>query len=142
MLKTSVAVSKPSSPATDLSSNFTQPKFTDAEFLQKKSSSIKFAKVFTVIPMLPADASGAFLAYQLLKPERLAPTVPKAPIFQPGKASILDCNPLASFCNLEISPFFSFNSFFNSSSVCAFAVKAIQTNRIKTVNFFISFFLI
>ncbi|MFT7252363.1 MAG: hypothetical protein ACI9FW_002124, partial [Flavobacterium sp.] len=42
-VKTSVVVSKPSSPATDSSSNFTQPRLIPLEFLQKYVSSIKLA---------------------------------------------------------------------------------------------------
>jgi hypothetical protein len=68
---------------------FTQPRFTAPEFLQKNLSSIKFAYPFTVIPILPADVFGAALAYQLLKPDKLAPIVPKAPFLQPGRAFIL-----------------------------------------------------
>jgi len=78
-VNTSDAVSKSSSPEIDLSSNFTHPKLRLPEFLQKKPSSIKLAKPFTVIPILAAFASGAFLAYQLLKPDKLAPIVPNAP---------------------------------------------------------------
>lgn len=87
-VNTSEAVSKSSSPEIDLSSNFTQPKLRFPEFLQKKSSSIKLAKAFTVIPILAASALGAFLAYQLLKPDKLAPIVPNAPTLQPGSLSI------------------------------------------------------
>ena len=89
IVKTSVAVSKPSlSSGISLSSSFTQPKFTFAEFLQKNLSSIKLAKAFTVIPIFPADEFGAVLEYQLLKPDKLPPIVPKAPFLQPGRASI------------------------------------------------------
>ena len=91
-MKTSVAVSKFSlSVTSSLSSIFTQPTLIAPEFLQKKSSSIKFAKPFTVIPILPAEALGADLEYQLLKPETLPPIVPKAPFLHPGRASIFAC---------------------------------------------------
>ena len=106
IVKTSVAVSKPSSSTTPFSSNLTQPKFTAREFLQKNFSSIKLAKPFTVMPMFPADAVGAVLEYQLLNPDKLPPIVPKAPFLQPGSASILDCKDVATFSNLEIAVFF------------------------------------
>jgi hypothetical protein len=117
IVKTSVAVSKPSSPATLCSSNFTQPKLTAAEFLQKNASSIKLANALTVIPILPAVAVGAVLAYQLLKPDKLPPIVPKAPFLHPGSALSFVCKAFAFLSNFVIAVFVVLNSFFNSLAV-------------------------
>jgi hypothetical protein len=46
--------------------------------------------------MLPDELLGAPCEYQLLKFDKLPPMVPKAPILQPGKASIFACIALAS----------------------------------------------
>src|SRR5690606_3478884 len=80
-----------------LSSNFTHDKFKFPAFLQKKYLVSRLAKAFMVIPIFPDLLLGDFCEYQLLKSVTLPPMVPKAPFFQPGKASILLCVALTRF---------------------------------------------